>query len=181
MIRSIDVRICLALLIAWWATGCGRGCAETVQVGAERAKVGHAETAIWVGCSPSGVVIRNDGDRPRYVNVTSFCTVNSEQIPHIGEHGELEGMVISPYGSAGPPSFSGTIPAGEEVMHEMDIMHVDPCWDYTNAPPGQHEQGPELLDSRGPADALHMHIHITDIATSPGIGNSHSVHVVCEW
>ncbi len=123
--------------------------------------------------------MKNEGDKPRYVMITGFCTLNTGQVPPVSTGGELPDMVLYNSGVTDPGPFSATIQPGGSVRHDLPLPRVSHCMDQTNAPPGQHTRHPVSLIDKGPADAVHMRLNIHEVGVAGG--PPARIRVACRW
>jgi hypothetical protein len=140
-------------------------------------RIGHAETGVFVACDPSGYTVSNEGDEPRYVVVSSLCTLNTAQVD-LGPRNELPDLVLYSSTGTNPAPLSATIAPGAETRVDVDMTTVGHCMDATLAPPGQHDREPVSLISGGPADALRMRLDIHDLGS---MDPPRRMDVACKW
>jgi hypothetical protein len=142
--------------------------------------VGHAESGVFVECDAKGYTLRNTGERAAYVISPQPCLLDPARLPPLGPNGALpESMVVHGAGIATVEAVGETIPPGGSKRVDYGDADVGVCDDYTHAPPGQHERGPEPLLERGAeARGVMLHLHVQP-AGSPGPG--WQGRVVCTW
>jgi hypothetical protein len=153
---------------------CTRSC------GGEPGGVGHAESGVFVECDAAGYTLRNTGARAAYVISPQPCLLDPSRLPPLGPHGALpDSMVVHGAGIATVEAVGETIPPGGSRRVDYGDADVGVCDDYTHAPPGQHERGPEPLLERGAeARGMMLHLHVQP-SGSPGPG--WNGRVVCTW
>ena len=142
-------------------------------------RTGHKETGIYIDCDPNGFTVKNEGNISRYLNFTEFCTLNTKQIKGMRPGGELPDLVMYSSETHQPMPFTSTVPAGGSARHDLKLKEIGHCMDQTMAPPGSTDGQVFSLISDGPADAVHMHLHI--IWNESGRDRRSSMHVACKW
>jgi hypothetical protein len=154
-------------------TSCARSC------GRETGGVGHAESGVFVDCDANGYTVRNTGDRNAYVIVPQPCLLDPTRLPPLGPNGLLpESVVVHGAGIATVEAVGETIPPGGSKRVDYGGADVGVCDDYTHAPPGQHERGPEPLLQGGQPRGVMLHLHVRE-PDAPG--PEWQGRVVCTW
>jgi hypothetical protein len=152
---------------------CARSCGGGVD------GVGHAESGVFVDCDAKGYTVRNTGEGDAYIIVPQPCLLDPARLPALGPHGALPaGMVVHGSGVATVTPLGEVIPAGGTKRIDFGGADVGECEDYTNAPPGQHERGPEPLVAGGKARGMMLHLHVQQPGSS---GPGWNGRVVCTW
>ncbi|MBW2276336.1 MAG: hypothetical protein JRF63_02525 [Deltaproteobacteria bacterium] len=151
---------------------CGQSCQGSAD------QVGIADVGVFVECDRASYTVHNRDEQDRYVTISSFCVLNTAQIPPLGKNGKLPDIVVHGSGVTNTPPFNETLPKGSSKRIEIDLAKVDNCDDYTDAPPGQHERGPTSLVSNGPADGLMMHLSVSSVSA---MRTERNARVVCKW